>query len=110
MHTFCVASGEPEGSLSMSLMSGATRFLMSSKVMYMNPPLVGTGAVADGEVSERDDKYFASIGNNAISVYETETMGLLDKESMKVANVLDFSWSPTEPFLSLFVPEGGGGN
>jgi translation initiation factor 3 subunit B len=37
-------------------------------------------------------------------------MGLLDKESMKVANVLDFSWSATEPFLSLFVPEGGGGN
>ncbi len=46
----------------------------------------------------------------AISVYETETMGLLDKESMKVANVLDFSWSPTEPSLSLFVLEGGGGN
>ncbi|CAK9276285.1 unnamed protein product [Sphagnum jensenii] len=61
MHTFCVAS---EGSLSMSLMSGATRFLMSSKVMHMNPPLVGT----DGGVSERDDKYFARIGNNAISV------------------------------------------
>jgi hypothetical protein len=35
-----------EGSLSMSLMSGATRFLMCSKVMHMNPPLVGTGAVA----------------------------------------------------------------
>ncbi|CAK9231659.1 unnamed protein product [Sphagnum troendelagicum] len=25
----------------------------------------------DGEVSERDDKYFARIGNNVISVYET---------------------------------------
>jgi translation initiation factor 3 subunit B len=37
-------------------------------------------------------------------------MGLLDKKSLKVDNVLDFSWSPTEPLLSLFVPEGGGGN
>jgi hypothetical protein len=35
-----------EGSLSMSLMSRATRFLMSSKIMHMNPPLAGTGAVA----------------------------------------------------------------
>lgn len=58
----------------------------------------------------REDKYFARIGKNAISVYETETMGLLDKKSLKVDNVLDFSWSPTEPLLSLFVPEGGGGN
>jgi translation initiation factor 3 subunit B len=45
-----------------------------------------------------------------LSVYMRQTMGLLDKESMKVANVLDFSWSPTEPFLSLFVPAGGGDN
>ncbi|ERN17444.1 hypothetical protein AMTRI_Chr02g258200 [Amborella trichopoda] len=58
----------------------------------------------------REDKYFARIGKNAISVYETETFSLLDKKSIKVENVMDFSWSPTDPILVLFVPEGGGGN
>lgn len=29
---------------------------------------------------------------------------------MKVENVMDFSWSPTDPILALFVPELGGGN
>ena len=58
----------------------------------------------------RDDKYFARISKNAISVYETETMGLLDKKSLKIDNVTDFSWSPTDSILSLFVPEGNGGN
>ncbi|KAL4201949.1 hypothetical protein AMTRI_Chr02g218500 [Amborella trichopoda] len=57
-----------------------------------------------------EDKYFARIGKNAISVYETETFSLLDKKSIKVENVIDFSWSPTDPILALFVPEGGGGN
>jgi len=50
------------------------------------------------------------LEKNAISVYETETMTLLDKKSIKVENVMDFSWSPTDPILALFVPEGGGGN
>ncbi|CAM6084442.1 unnamed protein product [Calypogeia fissa] len=76
----------------------------------------GTGGVAGVSwpvfrwAGGREDKYFARIGKNAISVYETETMGLLEKKSLKVDNVLDFQWSPTDPLLSLFVPEGGGGN
>ena len=45
-----------------------------------------------------------------ISVYETETFTLIDKKSLKVENVVDFSWSPTDPILSLFVPELGDGN
>jgi translation initiation factor 3 subunit B len=51
----------------------------------------GTGGIAGVSwpvfrwAGGRDDKYFARIGKNAISVYETDTMGL-------------------------FVPEGGGGN
>eukprot|EP00897_Mesotaenium_endlicherianum_P005996 jgi/Mesen1/5424/ME000027S04793 len=56
------------------------------------------------------DKYFARIGKGAISVYETETMGLLDKKSIKVDNLADFSWSPAEPLIAYFVPEAGGGN
>ena len=58
----------------------------------------------------KDDKYFARLGKNVISVYETETFSLLDKKSLKVENVVDFSWSPTDPIISLFVPELGGGN
>ncbi|CAH9101713.1 unnamed protein product [Cuscuta europaea] len=58
----------------------------------------------------KEDKYFARIGKNVISVYETETFSLIDKKSIKVDNVLDFSWSPTDPLLALFVPELGGGN
>ncbi|XP_020093747.1 eukaryotic translation initiation factor 3 subunit B-like [Ananas comosus] len=58
----------------------------------------------------RDDKYFARIGKNMISVYETETFTLIDKKSLKVENVMDFSWSPADPILALFVPELGGGN
>ncbi|KAG6517054.1 eukaryotic translation initiation factor 3 subunit B-like [Zingiber officinale] len=58
----------------------------------------------------REDKYFARIGKNVIAVYETETFTLVDKKSMKVDNVVDFSWSPTDPILALFVPEQGGGN
>uniref|UniRef100_A0A7N2KTK6 Uncharacterized protein n=1 Tax=Quercus lobata TaxID=97700 RepID=A0A7N2KTK6_QUELO len=55
----------------------------------------------------KEDKYFARIGKNIISVYETETFSLIDKKSLKVENVVDFSWSQTNPILGLFVPELG---
>jgi uncharacterized protein with WD repeat len=58
----------------------------------------------------RDDKYFARMGKNVLSVYETENFSLVDKKSIKVENIMDFSWSPTDPIISLFVPESGGGN
>ncbi|GBG62798.1 hypothetical protein CBR_g32387 [Chara braunii] len=58
----------------------------------------------------REDKFFARLGRNAISVYETETMSLIDKKSIKVDNIADFQWSPSDPILSMFIPEGGGGN
>ncbi|KAJ6361221.1 hypothetical protein OIU78_001793 [Salix suchowensis] len=58
----------------------------------------------------KDDKYFAKIGKNMISVYETESFSLVDKKSLKAENVLDFIWSPTDPIFALYVPELGGGN
>ncbi|ONK70880.1 uncharacterized protein A4U43_C04F2480 [Asparagus officinalis] len=57
----------------------------------------------------KEDKYFARIGKNITSVYETGTFTLIDKKSLKVENVVDFSWSPADPILALFVPELGGG-
>ncbi|PWA47741.1 Nucleotide-binding, alpha-beta plait [Artemisia annua] len=56
------------------------------------------------------DKYFARLGKNGISVYEAETFILIDKKSIKVKNLMDFYWSPTDPIFALFVPEQGGGN
>lgn len=58
----------------------------------------------------KDDKYFARLGKNVISVYETETFTLIDNKSIKVENVIDFIWSPTDPIFARFVPEIGGGN
>ncbi|XP_057550220.1 eukaryotic translation initiation factor 3 subunit B-like [Amaranthus tricolor] len=55
----------------------------------------------------KDDQYFARIGKNTVYVYETETFSLIDKKSIKVENVMDFSWSPTDSILALFVPELG---
>ncbi|KAL6846837.1 hypothetical protein ACP4OV_024285 [Aristida adscensionis] len=58
----------------------------------------------------KDDKYFARLGKNILSVYETDTFSLIDKKSLKVENVVDFCWSPTDPIIALFVPEMSGGN
>lgn len=58
----------------------------------------------------KDDKYFARLGKNVISVYETETFTLIDKKSIKAENVIDFIWSPTDSIFAQFVPEIGGSN
>ncbi|CAI5518545.1 unnamed protein product [Closterium sp. Naga37s-1] len=58
----------------------------------------------------REDKYFARMGKNCVSVYETSTMALLDKKSLKADHVLDFTWSPAEPILAMYIPESNGGN
>ncbi|XP_041363161.1 eukaryotic translation initiation factor 3 subunit B-like [Gigantopelta aegis] len=52
-----------------------------------------------------DGSYFARIGQDAISVYETPSFGLLDKKSIKVIDVRDFSWSPTDNVMANWVPE-----
>jgi len=54
-----------------------------------------------------DDKYFARLGKDIISVYETETMGLLDKKSIKIPGVQDYCWSPTDNIISCWLPESG---
>jgi len=57
-----------------------------------------------------DDKYVARIakdreGKDAIFIYELPEMNLLDKKSIKVANVKDIQWSPTDNILGYWVPE-----
>nr|GEW09736.1 eukaryotic translation initiation factor 3 subunit B-like [Tanacetum cinerariifolium] len=57
-----------------------------------------------------EDKYFARMGTNVISVYKTETFNLIDKKDIKVENVMDLCWSTTDPIFALYVPELNGGN
>nr|GEX52688.1 eukaryotic translation initiation factor 3 subunit B-like [Tanacetum cinerariifolium] len=57
-----------------------------------------------------EDKYFARMGTNVISVYKTETFSLIDKKDIKVENVMDLCWSLTDPIFALYVPELNGGN
>ncbi|KAG1712168.1 Eukaryotic translation initiation factor 3 subunit B [Nymphon striatum] len=52
-----------------------------------------------------DDRYFGRLGNDVLSIYETPSFGLLDKKSMKVPGIRDFSWSPTDNMLSYWVGE-----
>lgn len=58
----------------------------------------------------KDDTYFARIRKNAISVCETETFSEIGKLALKIENVMDFSWSPTDPIITAFVRDLGGGN
>nr|GEX92697.1 eukaryotic translation initiation factor 3 subunit B-like [Tanacetum cinerariifolium]GEX92878.1 eukaryotic translation initiation factor 3 subunit B-like [Tanacetum cinerariifolium] len=68
-----------------------------------------------GELAPRwgggiEDKHFARMGTNVISIYKTETFSLIDKKDIKVENVMDLCWSPTDPIFALYVPELNGGN
>lgn len=52
-----------------------------------------------------DDKFFARVIENAISVYLTPDMGLLDKKSIKVPNIQQFAWSPSDAIMAYWTPE-----
>ena len=62
------------------------------------------------EVGVRLCRYFARLGRNQISVYETPDCTLLDKKSIKLENVQDFQWSPSAPILSACQAEQSSGN
>jgi len=52
-----------------------------------------------------DDKYFARIGEDILSIYETPSFGLLEKKSIKVPGIRDFAWSPTDNTIAYWVAE-----
>merc|ERR1719320_31057 len=52
-----------------------------------------------------DGNYFARMGEDTISIYETPSFGLLDKKSLKITAVRDFQWSPSDNIISYWVPE-----
>ncbi len=52
-----------------------------------------------------DDKYFARIHQDQLSIYETPSFGLLDKKSLKLSGIRNFTWSPTQNILAYWVAE-----
>ena len=54
-----------------------------------------------------NDSFVAKIMKNQISVYELPGMHLLDKKSIKLENVQDFSWSPSEEMFAAYQGERG---
>ncbi|CAG2167862.1 unnamed protein product [Oppiella nova] len=52
-----------------------------------------------------DDKYFARINADSLSIYETPSFGLLDKKSLKIAGIRSFTWSPSQNILAYWVAE-----
>lgn len=50
-------------------------------------------------------EYFARLGTDALSVYETPSFGLLEKKSLKLPGIKDFSWSPTDNIIAYWMPE-----
>lgn len=52
-----------------------------------------------------EGKYFARLGEDSISIYETPSFGLLEKKSLKIQGIKDFAWSPTENVIAFWVPE-----
>ena len=55
-------------------------------------------------------RYFARLNRNAISIYECPDMVLLDKKSLKLDGVQQFSWSPAEAVMCAYQSEQAGGN
>jgi len=49
--------------------------------------------------------YFARISGNNLSIYETPSFGLMDKKSIKIPNIKDFTWSPSDNLIAYWVPE-----
>ncbi|XP_055386757.1 eukaryotic translation initiation factor 3 subunit B [Condylostylus longicornis] len=52
-----------------------------------------------------DDKYVATMGTNVIHIYETPSFYLLDMKSIKIPQLMSFSWSPTDNIIAYWVAE-----
>lgn len=52
-----------------------------------------------------DDRFFARMSTDTLSIYETPSFGLLDKKSLKIPGIRSFSWSPVSNILAYWVAE-----
>ncbi|CAN8063780.1 unnamed protein product [Agarophyton chilense] len=76
---------------------------------FLGPPrsMIGPDGTIPWPIFQwsHDDKYFARLNENAISVYQTLDMGVVDKKSMKIPHVRGFAWSPTSNIMAYWTPE-----
>lgn len=76
---------------------------------FMGPPrsMIGPDGTIPWPIFQwsHNDKYFARVNDNALAVYQTPDMGLVDKKSIKVSDIQRFAWSPTESVLAYWTPE-----
>lgn len=52
-----------------------------------------------------DDRFFARVTQDTLSIYETPSMMLLDKKSLKIPGLRSFSWSPKQNILAYWKAE-----
>jgi len=52
-----------------------------------------------------DDKYLATMKDDSVYVFETPTFTLLEKKSIKIDNIRDFQWSPSDNVFAYWVAE-----
>merc|ERR1712168_229715 len=52
-----------------------------------------------------DGQFVARSTGESLSVYEAPNFGLLDKKSIKIPELKDFSWSPKQNLIAYWVPE-----
>ncbi|XP_076808792.1 eukaryotic translation initiation factor 3 subunit B-like [Clavelina lepadiformis] len=52
-----------------------------------------------------DGKYLARKAKGVLSVYETPSMGLLDKKSIAIDGISEFFWSPADNMLAFWIAE-----
>ena len=50
---------------------------------------------------------FGKMEPNAIAIYNTDTFTLQKKQKIKVQDVKEFSFSPSDPYISYWTPEDG---
>jgi translation initiation factor 3 subunit B len=74
-------------------------------VTYGSASAGGGSKVIIWDIRSYDDKYVASMGDNAIHIYETDTFFLLEKKSVKIPGIRGFAWSPTDNIIAYWVAE-----
>lgn len=52
-----------------------------------------------------NDGYFARLATDSLLVYHTSTFSLLEKKAIKIPNISDFEWSPTNDIVVYCVNE-----
>jgi len=55
----------------------------------------------------QDDKYLARMGKDIVSIYDTQTMKLLDSRSLTANGIQEFQFSPKANILACWSPESG---